>query len=165
MMEREIDDQLVFLHVLVLRRADDSLRHKIYRKLMHTNRYVHKLSNHLPRQKPKTLVDQVKGICEPWFFYAELQHLEQVLQTSGCSAAEMRRAIQLRRSGGSDESVSQEFVCLAVTPYIWDLTDHIGWEAIGEMRCQDILQADQEDPTVSETGEGCPGSAVILQDV
>ena len=40
-LEREGDDQLAFLDVLVLRRADASLRHKVYRKLTHTDRDLH----------------------------------------------------------------------------------------------------------------------------
>ena len=63
----------------------------------------------------KTLVDQAKRICEPWFLDAELQHLEVVLQSNGYSAVEVRRAAQQRRSSGS---VSQEFVSSAVLPCI-----------------------------------------------
>ena len=66
-LEREPDDWLAFLDVLVLRRADGSLGHKVYKKLTHTDRYMHKLPNHHLRQKKavlKTLVDRAKRICE-----------------------------------------------------------------------------------------------------
>ena len=57
-----------FLDVLILRRANGSLGHKVYRKPTHTDRYLHKLSNHHPRQKRtvvKTLIDQAKRILSP----------------------------------------------------------------------------------------------------
>ena len=64
--ERETDNQLAFLDVLVLRRTDGSLGHKVYRKPTHTNRYLHKQLNHHPSQKRavlKTLVDRARRIC------------------------------------------------------------------------------------------------------
>ena len=66
-MEKESDDHLDFLDVLILRRSDGSLRHKEYRMQMHTGRYLHKPSNPYPRQKRpvfKTLVDRAKRTCE-----------------------------------------------------------------------------------------------------
>ena len=123
-MERESGDQLAFLDVLVLKRTDGRLGHKVYRKPTHTDRYLHKSSNHHPRQKRavlKTLVDRAKRICEPRYLEDEFRHLEEALQSNGYSAAEVRRAARPRRSGRPDESVLPEVVGSAVLPYILSL--------------------------------------------
>ena len=86
----------------------------------------------------KTLVDRAKRIC-----LAELRHLERTLQSNSYSGAEVRRAPRPRKSGGSHESVSQEFVGSAILPDIWGLTT-----AVVDMRHQDDLKANQEDPSV-----------------
>ena len=96
MMEHESSDQLAFLDVLVLKRADGRLGHKVYRKPTHTDRYLHKSSNHHPRQKRavlKTLVDQAKRICEPRYLEDELWYLEEALQSNVYSAAEVRLSL------------------------------------------------------------------------
>ena len=59
-MEKEIEGQLLFLDVVVICKADLLLGHKVYSKPTHTDRYLHKNSNHHSRQKRgiiKTLVD------------------------------------------------------------------------------------------------------------
>ena len=64
---------------------------------------VHKLSNHHQRQKRtvlKTLVDQVKRICEPRYLDEELWHLEQLLQANGYSVGEVRRAVRPQETVG-----------------------------------------------------------------
>ena len=71
------------------------LEHKMYKKPMRTDRYLHKLLNDHPRQKwavLKMLVHRAKRICKPCFLDAELWHLEEALQSYGYSAAEVRRA-------------------------------------------------------------------------
>ena len=87
-MEKEADNRLAFLDVLVFRRADGSLGHKVYGKAIHTNCYFYKLSNHHPSQKQavlKTLMDRAKRICELWYLDEELRHLERPLQANGYS--------------------------------------------------------------------------------
>uniref|UniRef100_A0AAR5PP89 Reverse transcriptase domain-containing protein n=1 Tax=Dendroctonus ponderosae TaxID=77166 RepID=A0AAR5PP89_DENPD len=53
-MEVEQNHQLAFLDVLVSR-LSNRLNHKVYRKATHTDRYLHKLSNHHPSQKPEII--------------------------------------------------------------------------------------------------------------
>ena len=113
-----------YLDVLVPRRADGSLAHKLYRNPTHTDRYLHKLSNH-PRQKQavlKTLVDHAKRICEPWYLHEELWYLEQVLQANGYSVGEVRCAVWPRRAARPVELVSHENVGFTVFPYIHRVT-------------------------------------------
>ncbi|XP_046383788.1 uncharacterized protein LOC124154233 [Ischnura elegans] len=50
-MEKERDGKLPFLDVMVRRKGDGSLRHAIYRKTTHTNRYLNAMSHHHPAQK------------------------------------------------------------------------------------------------------------------
>ncbi|XP_054853995.1 uncharacterized protein LOC129342319, partial [Eublepharis macularius] len=64
-MEKEIEGKLPFLDTWVIRKANFQLGHKVYRKPTHTDRYLHKNSNHHPRQKRgimKTLVDRARRI-------------------------------------------------------------------------------------------------------
>ena len=73
MMQMERDQELLFLDVLVHCRANGSLGYNAYRKPTHTDRYLHKISNHLPKQKRavlKMLVDHVRRIYEPQFLDA-----------------------------------------------------------------------------------------------
>lgn len=128
-MERESGGKLAFLDVLVLRRAGGGLGHTVYRKPTHTDRYLHRDSNHHPRQKRalvKTLVDRAVRICEPQFLEQELEHLGAALQANGYSAGEVLRARRPRRSGRSDAAVEQRLVGTAFLPYVRSVTDRIG---------------------------------------
>ena len=49
--DRGEDNQLVFLNVLVLHRVNGSVGHKLYRKPIHIDRYLHKVLNHHTKQK------------------------------------------------------------------------------------------------------------------
>ena len=50
MMEREQQNQLPFLDVLLRKKQDGRLAHTVYRKPTHTNRYVNEDSHHHPAQ-------------------------------------------------------------------------------------------------------------------
>ena len=50
-MEIEADSSLPFLDVLVTWKENQKLGHTVFRKHTHTDRYLHKNSNHHPRQK------------------------------------------------------------------------------------------------------------------
>ena len=59
-MEIEKNNSLAFLDVLVTRTQDNHLAHTVYRKPTYTDRYLHKTSNHHPKQKSgiiKTLME------------------------------------------------------------------------------------------------------------
>ena len=127
-MEIESDGQLPFLDVLVRRKDDGTLGHSVYRKPTHTDRYLHKRSNHHPCQKRavlKTLLCRATRICEPENFSVEIKHLENSLQANGYSLSEIRRSFQPRRMSGviAEEEKS---VGVAFLPYIHKVTDRIG---------------------------------------
>lgn len=79
-MEKESTSELSFLDVLENRKQNAKLRHRVYRKLTHTIRYLHK--DHQPAQKRgvlKTLTQRATLICETKYLYEELKHLEKTL--------------------------------------------------------------------------------------
>ena len=117
-MEKENNKQLAFLDVLVTRLDNLKLGHKVYRKTTHTDRYLHKNSNHHPSQKRgviKSLFDRATRICEPQYLEEELQHINTALQANGYSSSEINRVLHPRRSGPKEEirSVSTTYL-----PYI-----------------------------------------------
>nr|XP_060632240.1 uncharacterized protein LOC132775540 [Anolis sagrei ordinatus] len=126
-MEKENEGRLPFLDVLVIRKPDQQLGHTVYRKPTHTDRYLHKNSNHHPSQKRSTikaLADRAKRICEPHLLQDELNHLNWALQANGYSTSDIRRAARPRTSHESkDEDPPRGKVFL---PYIKGTTDRIG---------------------------------------
>ncbi|XP_074027676.1 uncharacterized protein [Leptinotarsa decemlineata] len=99
-MERETHGTLAFLNVLVNRREDGTLGHKVYKKLTHTDRFLNKISNHQPQQKRraiKTLVERARRIYEPESLPEELSHLKNAFKRSGFSEGEFEQAIRPRR--------------------------------------------------------------------
>nr|XP_060615668.1 uncharacterized protein LOC132765391 [Anolis sagrei ordinatus] len=126
-MEKENEGRLPFLDVLVIRKPDQQLGHTVYRKPTHTDRYLHKNSNHHPSQKRSTikaLADRAQRICEPHLLQDELNHLNWALQANGYSTSDIRRAARPRTSHESkDEDPPRGKVFL---PYIKGTTDRIG---------------------------------------
>jgi hypothetical protein len=59
-MEVEQSQLLPFLDVLVSRRPDGSLGHRVYRKPMHTDLYLHAKSAHHPAQKKGVLTSLIQ---------------------------------------------------------------------------------------------------------
>nr|CAH7725124.1 unnamed protein product [Callosobruchus chinensis] len=109
-MELEENNQLAFLDVLVMRQQG-RLNHKVYRNPTHTDRYLHKLSNHHPTQKAgiiKTLSERAKRICAPAYLEEEQEHLEQVLMGNGYSKSDIIRAMNPRRRINAEEQPTQK---------------------------------------------------------
>ena len=117
-----------FLDVMVLRKTDLRLGHKVYRKPTHTDRYLHKNSNHQPRQKRdiiKTLVDRANRNCEAQFLNTELDHLNWALQANGYSKNEITRAIKPRKKRQTEEE-KQPPKNKVFLPYIKGVMDRMG---------------------------------------
>ncbi|XP_049792346.1 uncharacterized protein LOC126199468 [Schistocerca nitens] len=122
-MEVEKDKKLPFLDVLVTRDGEN-LGHSVYRKPTHTDRYLHKLSNHHPSQKRgmiSTLVTRAGRICEPQHLKREMQHLETVLRSNGYSTNYIRSVTEpnTRRSKEPEKEMSE------CQPYIGGRTLHV----------------------------------------
>lgn len=129
-MEVENNGELPFLDVLVSRKEDGSLGHRVYRKPTHTDRYLHKDSNHHPRQKMsviKTLAHRAKTICEPQHLQDELAHLNTAFQANGFSSQEIKRALHPRKPAPTNQDVENPPpLGKAFLPYIYGITDRIG---------------------------------------
>jgi hypothetical protein len=94
-MEMQKDNSLPFLDVLISQLPDGSLTHQVYRKNMHTDRYLHAHSHHHPTQKSvvlKTLVTHAIQISTPQFLEKEKSHLTQALKANGYSISQINKS-------------------------------------------------------------------------
>ena len=126
-METEENNKLAFLDVL-LTRNEKSLGHSVYRKPTHTDRYLHRNSNHHPSQKYgiiKTLTERARRICEPKTLNAELEHLKNALMTNGYSEQEIRKSMRQKRKKTEANNQNQPSGKVFL-PYIPRVTDRIG---------------------------------------
>ena len=92
-MHQEKDGNIPFLDVGVSRQPDGSLAQKIYRKLTHTDRYLHCRSFHHPsirRSVNNTLVRRAYRICEGDNLREEIQHIEAALLRNGYSRGQIK---------------------------------------------------------------------------
>ncbi|OXA56044.1 hypothetical protein Fcan01_09800 [Folsomia candida] len=82
-MEQEINNSLPFLDVLIHKKEDGTLTHKIYRKPTHTNQYLHFESYHHPSQKIAvidTLTTRALRLCDTESVKDELNFVENILK-------------------------------------------------------------------------------------
>ncbi|XP_054709749.1 uncharacterized protein LOC129219384 [Uloborus diversus] len=129
-MEKESNNQLPFLDVLVTKKEDGTLGHQVYRKPTHTDRYLHKNSNHHQRQKMaviNTLMHLAERICETTHLKKELKHLELAFQANGFTRGEIRRALHPKRAQNNEQkSTPSEPLGKVFLPYLHRVTDRIG---------------------------------------
>ena len=126
-MEMEENHKLAFLDVLLTRKGT-WLGHTVYRKPTHTDRYLHRASNHHPAQKYgiiKTLSERATRICEPEELNTELTHLYAAFRANGYSEQEIRRSIKSKDPRHVDDKQSQT-LATAYLPFISGVTDRIG---------------------------------------
>ncbi|XP_030764983.1 uncharacterized protein LOC115889168 [Sitophilus oryzae] len=126
-METEQNNQLAFLDVLV-KRNGDHLDHTVYRKPTHTDRYLHKLSNHHPSQKQGiigTLANRARRICAKDHIQEELSHLNKAFLANGYNEKEIKAALAPRQRR-LDVNEQNNTVNKAFLPYVSQVTDRIG---------------------------------------
>nr|XP_023011484.1 uncharacterized protein LOC111501802 [Leptinotarsa decemlineata] len=90
-METELDQWIALLDVLV-ERCDVRLTYKLYRKPMHTNRYLHALLNHHHNQHRgviSTLIERAQRICGEEK-EEEQEHLQVTVRSNGYGVPEIR---------------------------------------------------------------------------
>ena len=100
-MELEKEGCLPFLDVLVNRKPNGTLGHRVYRKPTHTDRYLNAASHHHPAQKQgviNTLVHRAKIISEPEFLSYELDHLRMALLKNGYKKKDIERVIKKKEA-------------------------------------------------------------------
>jgi hypothetical protein len=96
MMEVEQNQSLPFLDVLVSRRPDGSLGHRVYRKPMHPDLYPHAKSAHNPAQKKGVLTSLKQHawkLCDTDSLDEEIEHLKKTFQKNGYSNHNIRQAL------------------------------------------------------------------------
>ncbi|XP_030751544.1 uncharacterized protein LOC115879048 [Sitophilus oryzae] len=126
-METEENNQLAFLDVLD-KRNGDHLDHTVYRKPTHTDRYLHKLSNHHPSQKQGiigTLANRPRRICAKDHIQEELNHLNKAFLANGYNEKEIKAALAPRQRR-LDANEQNNTVNKAFLPYVSQVTDRIG---------------------------------------
>ena len=82
-MEIEEPVHLPFLDIDMYRKIDSSLWHKVYRKLTHTNLYLHQKSHHHPAKKLSvlsSLLHRAKTLCDQESLAPELTLLKNVFK-------------------------------------------------------------------------------------
>ena len=147
-MEKETNGSLPFLDGQV-KKCMGSLDTFVYRKLTHTDRYLHFTSDHHPRVKTGItlcLKDRAKKICEPnsSSLEEEKEHLEGVLQANGYPKREAHRLLNRRRQtkGSEDECKHKLFI-----PYIKGLSEMID-KSCKKMGIQNIFSKQRSLRTV-----------------
>jgi hypothetical protein len=121
-MEIEENNQIPFLDVLVTR-DKNQLRHTVYRKKTHSDRYLNAQSHHHPQQKRalmKTLFHRAETICDEDSKERELKHIKWALKCNGFSDRDIRFARKVRQH--TEQQTYQKFACL---PYVQGVTDRI----------------------------------------
>jgi hypothetical protein len=121
-MEIEENNQIPYLDVLVTR-DKDQLRHTVYRKKTHSDRYLNAQSHHHPQQKRasmKTLFHRAETICAEDSKERELRHIKWALKCNGFSDRDIRFARKVRQH--TEQQTYRKFACL---PYVQGVTDRI----------------------------------------
>jgi hypothetical protein len=92
-MKAEQDRTLPFLDVLVSRRLDGTLGHTVYRKLTHTDLYLHAKSEYHLEQKRAvltTLIQCARILCDLDSLRKETEHLRDTFQRNRYSKSKIR---------------------------------------------------------------------------
>lgn len=96
-MELEENMSIPFLDILIMRKEDGSIGHKVFRKSTHTANYLHADSHHHPAQKLgvlNTLAIRALRISDADHLEEEKKHLVSTFKGIGCKENEIKRAIQ-----------------------------------------------------------------------
>ena len=83
-METEDQGSLPFLDVRITKATDGHLTHQVYRKPMHTDRYLHYRSFHHPsvlQSVSSTLIKRAHDFSDKQHLQQELQHIKSTLTT------------------------------------------------------------------------------------
>ena len=107
---------------------DLRLGHKVYRKPTHTDRYLHKTSNHHPQQKRGVIKNTGRPFkSELWSSVSQhwTQPFESALQVNGYSKTEITKAIKPRKQHQTEEE-KQPPTNKVFLPYIKGVTDRMG---------------------------------------
>jgi hypothetical protein len=126
-MEQEENGSIPFLDVLITRKQDGTLGHKVFRKKTHTDNYLHAHSHHHPTQKMgviNTLAIRETRISDEEHLHQEIAHLTKVFRGIGYKDKEIKKALskdaRKPRSQNTLNSTTKAYL-----PYIQGVTDKI----------------------------------------
>jgi hypothetical protein len=95
-MELEDNNNIPFLDVLMTRKQDGTLGHKVFRKKTHTESYLHVESHHHPSQKMgflNTMAIRAERISDKEHLKEEIDHLIKVFKNIGYKYRDIKKAI------------------------------------------------------------------------
>lgn len=95
-MELESNNHLPFLEILLIKKPDGYLGHRVFRKSTHMDLYLHSASHHHPSQKIgvlKTLAMKPYWICDEENLGPKLDHLCDIFRLKGYSSKQISRAL------------------------------------------------------------------------
>jgi hypothetical protein len=121
-MEQEEEGCLPFLDLDIYRKTDGSLGHKIYRKPIHTNRYLHQKSHHHPANKQSvlaSLIHRAKALCDEDSLTQEMEILTTVFKYNGYIPQQIRRAMEpaTRTAKTNDKPTLTAYILYTQTTY------------------------------------------------
>ena len=96
-MEEEDNGSIPFLDVLVTRKVDGTLGHKVFRKKMHTESYLHPDSHHHPSQKIgvlNTLAIRASRISDLEHLKDENNHLTNIFKSIGYKSKYIKNVLK-----------------------------------------------------------------------
>ena len=96
-MEVEENESIPVLDVLIYKRLDGSLGHKVFRKKTHTDSYLDADSHHHPAQKLgiiNTLAMRAARICDDEHLKEEQDNLAKIFKNIGYKESDIKRAFR-----------------------------------------------------------------------
>lgn len=124
-MQKVENKKLAFSGVQITRRGKHP-EQTVYRQPTHTDRFLHKDSNHQPTQKYgiiKTLAEGAKKICKVDTLDVELKLLEEALYTNRYSRIHIRESMVTTNMGSTE--IQNTFLSRAYLPYVPRVTHRI----------------------------------------
>jgi len=127
--EQEVDGCLPFLDIHISRNDDGSLAHRVFRKKIHIEQYLHASSHHFPAQKMgvlSTLATRALRISDKRSFEKEKSHLLDVFVENGYSRYMGQRAFLKASKNSLTKGEPKDRVLGVHLPYVQGTTDRIG---------------------------------------
>jgi hypothetical protein len=126
-MELEENNSIPFLDVLMIRKQDGTLGHKVFRKKTHTDSYLHADSHHHPSQKMgvlNTMATRAARISDKEHLEEEIDHLTRVFKNIGYRDKDIKKAMN-KKDRMTRVQNDQTSNLKAFLPYIRGVTDKI----------------------------------------
>jgi hypothetical protein len=126
-MELEENNSIPFLDVLITRKQDGTLGHKVFRKKTHTDSYLHADSHHHPSQKMgvlNTMATRAARISDKDHLKEEIDHLTKVFKNIGYRDRDIAKAMDKKDKKAHTQN-DQTSNLKAFLPYIRGVTDKI----------------------------------------